>query len=89
VIGGLAINAYVEPVVSLDLDIVVFADDIDTLLKMTEDKSIIEKFPHSVDLGSKVVMLFACAWRVVWQKGIPAGAGSFSPPLGRWSFLFT
>jgi len=26
VIGGLAVNAYVEPVVSLDLDIVVVAD---------------------------------------------------------------
>jgi len=28
VIGGLAVNAYAEPVVSLDLDIVVSTDDI-------------------------------------------------------------
>jgi len=53
VIGGLAVNAYVEPVVSLDLDIVVFADEVDKLLKMTEDKFKIEKFPHSINLGSK------------------------------------
>ena len=33
VIGGLAVNAYVEPVVSLDLDIVVAADAIDKLSK--------------------------------------------------------
>lgn len=31
VIGGLAVNAYAEPVVSLDLDIVITADDIDTV----------------------------------------------------------
>jgi hypothetical protein len=33
VIGGLAVNAYAEPVVSLDLDIVVAADNIETLIK--------------------------------------------------------
>ena len=32
VIGGLAVNAYVEPVVSLDLDIVVIVDGIDKLI---------------------------------------------------------
>ena len=53
VIGGLAVNAYVEPVVSLDLDIAVVADEIDNLLKMTEDKFKIEKFPHSINLGSQ------------------------------------
>jgi hypothetical protein len=53
VIGGLAVNAYVEPVVSLDLDIVVVAEDLDKLLKMTEDTFKIEAFPHSINLGSK------------------------------------
>lgn len=37
VISGLAVNAYVEPVFSLDIEIVVVADDIDILLKMTQD----------------------------------------------------
>ena len=31
VIGGLAVNAYVEPVVSLDLDVVVVAEKIDEI----------------------------------------------------------
>ena len=36
VIGGLAVNAYAEPVVSLDLDIVVAADNIETVVKAAE-----------------------------------------------------
>ena len=53
VIGGLAVNAYVEPVVSLDLDIVVIVDSIDKLIESIRDKYKIEKFPHSINLGSK------------------------------------
>jgi len=30
------------------------------------------------------VMLFANAWRVVRQKGMPAGASSLAPPLGAY-----
>ena len=52
VIGGLAVNAYVEPVVSLDLDIVVIIDGIDTFIESAEDTFKIEKFPHSIHLGS-------------------------------------
>ncbi len=52
VIGGLAVNAYVEPVVSLDLDIVVVAGSISKLLEMTKDKYHIKEFPHSINLGS-------------------------------------
>ncbi|UCD85641.1 MAG: nucleotidyl transferase AbiEii/AbiGii toxin family protein [Deltaproteobacteria bacterium] len=53
VIGGLAVNAYVEPVISLDLDVVVIVDGIDKLIESTRDKFTIEKFPHSINLGSK------------------------------------
>jgi hypothetical protein len=53
VIGGLAVNAYVEPVVSLDLDIVVVADGIDKLIESTKINFKIERFPHSINLGSK------------------------------------
>jgi len=28
-----------------------------------------------------VIMLFAHAWRMIWQKGMPTGAGSLAPPL--------
>ena len=52
VIGGLAVNAYVEPVVSLDLDLVVIAEATDNLLKVAEKIFNIEKFPHSMNLSS-------------------------------------
>jgi len=53
VIGGLAVNAYVEPVVSLDLYIVVIVDGIDKLIETIRGKFRIEKFPHSINLRSK------------------------------------
>ncbi|MBN1900739.1 nucleotidyl transferase AbiEii/AbiGii toxin family protein [Candidatus Sumerlaeota bacterium] len=52
VIGGLAVNAYVEPVVSLDLDIVVMVDRIDRLMEFAKKQFKIEQFPHSVNLGT-------------------------------------
>lgn len=52
VIGGLAVNAYVEPVVSLDLDIVVVTEATENLLKAAEKILHVEKFPHSVNLTS-------------------------------------
>ena len=52
VIGGLAVNAYVEPVVSLDLDIVVIVDGINKLIESTRNRFKIDEFPHSINLGS-------------------------------------
>ena len=52
VIGGLAVNAYVEPVVSLDLDIVVVTDATDSFLKAAEKIFHVEKFSHSVNLST-------------------------------------
>ena len=52
VIGGLAVNAYAEPVVSLDLDIVVAINDIETTCKAVEAHFKIERFTHSVNLNS-------------------------------------
>jgi len=51
VIGGLAVNAYVEPVVSLDLDIVVVAEAMDRLIKAVGNIFNIEQFPHSFNLS--------------------------------------
>jgi len=53
VIGGLAVNAYVEPVISLDVDIIVAAKNVETLLKTVEKCFKIEHFPHSVNLSTK------------------------------------
>lgn len=53
-IGGLAVNAYVEPVVSLDLDIVVAVEDIGSIGKTAGNRGfIVEHFEHSVNLTSK------------------------------------
>lgn len=52
VIGGLAVNAYVEPVVSLDLDLVVAVDAIDRLVKTADKHFTIKKFQHSLNLKS-------------------------------------
>ena len=52
VIGGLAMNAYAEPVVSLDLDIIVAAKNIEAVCKIIEGHFKIERFAHSVNLSS-------------------------------------
>ena len=52
VIGGLAVNAYAEPVVSLDLDIVVAADNIETVIKAVESQFRVQQFSHSVNLST-------------------------------------
>jgi hypothetical protein len=52
VIGWLAVNAYAEPVVSLDLDIVVAADNIEAVIKAVEAHFKIQRFAHSVNLST-------------------------------------
>lgn len=52
VIGGLAVNAYAEPVVSLDLDVVVAAQDLDALCSSVESYFKMERFAHSINLSS-------------------------------------
>jgi hypothetical protein len=50
-IGGLAVNAYVEPVVSLDVDIVVAVDNVVIVTNAArEQKMKVEGFPRSVNL---------------------------------------
>jgi len=52
VIGGLAVNAYAEPVVSLDLDLVVVSDRIDAVRKAAQDIGMkVQEFEHSVNLS--------------------------------------
>ena len=52
VIGGLAVNAYVEPVVSLDLDIVVEADRIRDLTRALPAGFTARKFANSLNISS-------------------------------------
>ena len=54
VINGLAVNAYTDPVASLDLDLVLAIEDIEKLLKQLSPpngKFTVEKFPHSINLA--------------------------------------
>ncbi len=51
VIGGLAVNAYAEPVVSMDLDIVIVADKIDTVISLLKERFRVKKYAHSVNLS--------------------------------------
>ncbi|KQC12030.1 MAG: hypothetical protein APR63_11860 [Desulfuromonas sp. SDB] len=53
IIGGLAVNAYVEPVVSLDLDIIITADKINDLVETVRNIFSIEKHSHSINLNSE------------------------------------
>ena len=47
VIGGQAVNAYVEPLVSLDLDLVAEIESIESLL---EQRFVLKRFPHSLNI---------------------------------------
>jgi hypothetical protein len=52
VIGGLAVNAYAEPVVSLDLDIVIVTDRVQALCEAASSKGAkIERFEHRINLS--------------------------------------
>jgi hypothetical protein len=52
VIGGLAVNAYTEPVVSLDLDIVVATENVEAVIKAVEAHFSVQRFAHSLNLSS-------------------------------------
>ena len=51
-IGGLAVNAYVEPVVSLDVDIVVAVRDIESVIRAAKTHELkVEQFEHSINIS--------------------------------------
>jgi hypothetical protein len=54
VIGGLAVNAYAEPVVSLDVDIVVAQSDLARVRRSAEARGLkSEAFSHSINLSGE------------------------------------
>ena len=53
VVGGQAVNAYVDPVVSLDLDLVVALSDLTRLEPALTRRFQIERFPHSLSLSMR------------------------------------
>jgi len=51
VIGGQAVNAYAEPVVTLDLDLVVAMDQLPEMERVLRERFRVERFPHSLNLS--------------------------------------
>ena len=51
VIGGQAVNAYVEPLVSLDLGLAMTLDQLKEVQALLESKFEVERFPHSLNVG--------------------------------------
>ncbi len=52
VIGGQAVNAYVEPLVSLDLDLAVAADQLELVEKLLEKQFTLKRFAHSLNIST-------------------------------------
>lgn len=50
VIGGQAVNAYAEPLVSLDLDLAVGVDQVDKLETLFFRQFVVKRFPHSLNV---------------------------------------
>ena len=51
VIGGQAVNAYVEPLVSLDLDMVVAVDQLEQAEALLAAHFDLKRFPHSLNIS--------------------------------------
>jgi hypothetical protein len=50
VIGGLAVNAYVEPAVTLDMDVVIAPQQVDRVAELVAQQFRVEEFPHSLNV---------------------------------------
>ena len=55
VIGGQGVNAFAEPVVSLDLDLVVATEDMGPLEGVLSSEFRVERFPHSLKVLSRLI----------------------------------
>ncbi len=52
VIGGQGVNAYAEPVVSLDLDIVVAIEQLEQVETLVADAFDVQRFPYSLNISA-------------------------------------
>lgn len=53
VIGGQAVNAYADPVVSLDLDLIVATDQLPEVEAFLSQEFDVQRFPHSVNVSAQ------------------------------------
>src|SRR6266550_1782212 len=52
VVGGLAVNAYAEPVVTIDLDLAVAVEDLARAESLLRDVFEVHEFPHSLNVSA-------------------------------------
>ncbi len=52
VIGGVAVNAYTDPVLTLDFDIVIAVEELERAEKLLAEKFTVKRFPHSLNVES-------------------------------------
>ena len=52
IIGGLAVNAYAEPTVTLDLDVVVVTKQLDNFIDILKKKYKVKEYEHSINVSS-------------------------------------
>src|SRR3989304_1436676 len=84
VLGGQGVNAYAEPVVSLDLDIVIAVDQLPKAEQLLGQQFSMERFPHSLNVsaaGSDLRIQIQTDPRYEAFLAPAAGGG------GRWAFL--
>jgi hypothetical protein len=53
VIGGLGVNAYVEPLVSFDLDLVISVDQLASVEALLQARFEVVRFPHSLNIAAE------------------------------------
>lgn len=53
VLGGQGVNAYVDPVVSLDLDVVIAVEQLTTVEQLLAKEFTIERFAHSINVSAR------------------------------------
>ncbi len=80
-VGGQAVNAYVEPVVSLDLDVAVATEQLELVERLLRQEFVVEPFPHRLNVSAP-----GSALRVQIQIDPPVrtlrGPGDSSPRAG-------
>ena len=87
-IRGHALNAYVEPVVSLDLDVVVAADRIAEVETLLADSFALERFPHSLNVSDadsslRIQIQLDPRYASFISRAVTAGAWHRSSSSGR------
>jgi hypothetical protein len=53
VLGGQGVNAYADPVVSLDLDVVIAVEQLPEVERLLSEEFTVERFPHSIYVSAR------------------------------------